>query len=155
MSFGVEKWVLEVVSQGYKIPFTTQPPLSLAPIPFSTYQKGSDKEIALGQEVLAMLNKNALQLAPTDPGFYSQIFVVQKPNSKWRPIIDLSILNKYLSLTPFRMETPTTVLNSIRAGDWMVLIDLKDAYLQIPIHPSLRKYRHLSLYAFSIFVVPG
>ena len=58
----------------------------------------------------------------------------------WRPIIDLSTLNLSVDQTPFRMETSQTVLRSVRRNDWMVSIDLKDAYLQIPIHPAARRY---------------
>ena len=43
-------------------------------------------------------------------------------------------------LHPFRMETSQTVLCAVRRSDWMVSIDLKDAYLQIPIHPASRKF---------------
>ena len=38
------------------------------------------------------------------------------------------------------METQQSVLRSVRAGDWMVSVDLKDAYLQVPIHQESRKY---------------
>ena len=48
----------------------------------------------------------------------------------------LSMLNLRVRKTPFKMET----LQSVRSRDWMVSIDLKDAYLQIPIHPDSRKY---------------
>ena len=34
------------------------------------------------------------------------------------------------------METLQSVLLSVRAGDWMVSLDLKDAYLQVPMHPD-------------------
>ena len=40
----------------------------------------------------------------------------------------------------FKMETLQSTLLSVRRGDWMVSIDLKDAYLQVPIHPESRKY---------------
>ena len=87
-----------------------------------------------------MLDKHALEVAPPGPGFYNRIFVVQKANGKWRPVIDLSTLNRFVTLTPFRMETNVSVLNAIRRDDWMVLVDLKDAYFQVPIHPASRKF---------------
>ena len=40
----------------------------------------------------------------------------------------------------FKMETLQSVLLSVRAGDWMVSLDLKDAYLQVPMHPDSRKF---------------
>ena len=45
-------------------------------------------------------------------------------------------------LVSFYMETPQSVLRSIRPGGWTVSLDLQDSYLQIPIHyDSLRGRR--------------
>ena len=38
------------------------------------------------------------------------------------------------------METPQSVLRSVRQRDWMVTLDLKDAYLQISVHSDSRKF---------------
>ena len=57
----------------------------------------------------------------------------------WRPVIDLSHLNDFVQLTSFKMETVASVLLSVREGDFLASLDLKDAYFQIPIHGSSRK----------------
>ena len=74
-------------------------------------------------------------LCPLLRGYYSHMFVVTKVSGGWRPIIDLSTLNLSVVVSKFLMETAQSVLHSVRRGDWMVSIDLKDAYLQVPIHP--------------------
>ena len=38
------------------------------------------------------------------------------------------------------METIRTVLAAVRKDDWMVSVDLQDAYLHVPIHPKSRKF---------------
>ena len=58
----------------------------------------------------------------------------------WRPVIDLSTLNLRIQQTSFKMETLQSVLLSVRPGDWLVSLDLKDAYLQVPMHPNSRKF---------------
>ena len=131
---------MEVLREGYTIPFLIPPPLSSSPISFENYSQGSLKAEALGLEVQSMLEKGALEVAGSDPGFYSRIFVVQKANLKWRPVIDLSSLNKFIRQTPFRMETAVTVLNAIRENDWVFSIDLQDAYFQVLVHPDSRRY---------------
>ena len=55
-------------------------------------------------------------------------------------MIDLSLLNLKVLKTSFKMETLQSVLLSVRPGDWMVSLDLKDAYLQVPMHPESRKF---------------
>ena len=42
--------------------------------------------------------------------------------------------------TPFKMETASSVLLSVRKGDFLASIDLKDAYFQIPVHTYSRKW---------------
>ena len=86
-----------------------------------------------------LAHKGAIEQArPSTKGFHSRLFVVKKASGDWRPVIDLSHLNNYVKLTKFKMETPRSVLSAIRENDWMISIDLKDAYLQIPIHKGSR-----------------
>ena len=54
-------------------------------------------------------------------------------------MIDLSHLNDFVQLMPFKMETVASVLLSVIEGDFLASLDLKDAYFQIPIHGSSRK----------------
>ena len=64
-----------------------------------------------------MLAKDALEIVlDPGPGFYSRLFLVEKVTGGWRPVIDLSHLNGFVRLTPFKMETVASVLLSFR---WM------------------------------------
>ena len=82
-----------------------------------------------------MLAKGALEIArDPGPGFYSRLFLVEKASGGWRPVIDLSHLNDFVQLTSFKMETVASVLLSVREGDLLASMDLKDAYFQILIH---------------------
>ena len=121
-------------------PGLSPPPLSRTPVSFPTYQAGSPRARALRQEIEGMLAKGALEIArDPGPGFYGRLFLVEKASDGWRPVIDLSHLNEFVQLTPFKMETVASVLLSIREGDFLASLDLKDAYFQIPIHRSSRK----------------
>ena len=87
-----------------------------------------------------MLAKGALEIArDPGPGFCSRLFLVEKASGGWRPVIDLSHPNEFVQLTRFKMETVASVLLSVREGDFLASLDLKDAYFQIPIHRSSRK----------------
>ena len=136
-----ETWVVTVLRDGYRVPFKdSPPPLARTPVSFPTYRAGSPRAQALRQEVEAMLAKGALEIArDPGPGFYSRLFLVEKATGGWRPVIDLSHLNDFVQLTPFKMETVASVLLSVREGDFLASLDLKDAYFQIPIHGSSRK----------------
>ena len=77
---------------------------------------------------------------PKFTGFLQPAILVPKPNNRWRPILDLSILNTFLNTESFKMETPETIRTSLQAGEWVTSIDFKDAYFHIPIHSQSRKY---------------
>ena len=137
---------MEVLRFGYRLPFLSAPPLSGAPLPMPSYSPTPIKGAALEEVTLALVAKGAVELAPLpSPGFYSRLFVVWKTSGSWRPVIDLSHLNRFVDVSPFQMETIQSVLLSVRQGDWMASIDLKEAYLQVPIHSSSR---HLLRFVF-------
>ena len=143
----MDAWVVEALRVGYRIPFDRLPPLSERPLSLPAYSPQSIRGVALTQELQNLLRKGAVEPAPQSPGFYSRLFLVQKASGSWRPIIDLSTLNEYITSSRFHMETPRSVLNSIRPGDWMISLDLQDAYLQVPVHHDSR--------GFLRFVVAG
>ena len=76
----------------------------------------------------------------SSPDVYSRLFLVPKKNGKLRPVIDLSPLNKRITIDHFQMETTAAVRKAIEPGSWAVSIDFKDAYLHIPIQKAFRKY---------------
>ena len=131
------KWVLSIVRNGSRIPFIKIPPLSSVPIRMS--QSSSP---FLREEIENLLNKRAVERVqnPETPGFYSRIFLVPKKNGKFRLILDLSLLNRYIEKQAFKMETVKSVRQAMRLNDWAVSIDLTDAYLHVPIHRQSRKY---------------
>ena len=98
---------MTVLRDGYRVPFKdSPPPLARTPVSFPTYRAGSPRAQALRQEVEALLAKGALEIArDPGPGFYSRLFLVEKATGGWRPVIDLSHLNDFVQLTPFKMET--------------------------------------------------
>ena len=122
---------------GYRIPFLSHPPLSPVPIPMPSYNPLSTKGVALEEVTLGLVTKGAVELAPLpSPGFYSRLFVVWKTSGSWRPVINLSHLNRFVDVSHFQMETIQSVLLSVRPGDWMASIDLREAFVQVPVHPE-------------------
>ena len=144
----MDAWVMEVLRKGYMIPFARVPPRSDLPLSLPAYSPSSIRGTALFQEFQDLLHKGAIEPAPPTPGFYSRLFVVQKNSGAWRPIIDLSTLNMYVAESRFHMETPQLVLRSIRRGDWMISVDLLDAYLQIPIHQGMFVYIYIYIFIY-------
>ena len=135
-------WVLSVVESGFLIPWERDPaPLSLVPwfVPPPSCQVAA---AALADEVRALLAKQAVEelLPPVSPGFYGRIFVVPKATGGWRPVLDLSPLNRFVDKVRFKMETASSVRAAIQPFDWATSLDLRDAYFHVLIHPKSRPW---------------
>ena len=133
--------VLNIITNGYVLPFRSKPNLIRFPLILSEY-KAQQKDQALATCIQSLLSKNAIERVENvkSLGFYSRLFLVPKPHQRWRPVIDLSRLNTFLHVEKFKMETPESIRTSLVPGEWVSSIDLLDAYLHIPIHPNSRKY---------------
>ena len=60
---------------------------------------------------------------------------------RWRSIFNMKWTNLFMAKHPFKMTGVKVLRNLLEQGDWLVSIDLKDAYLNIRLHPSQTKYQ--------------
>ena len=130
--------VLNIITNAYVLPFLSKPNLVRFPLILSEYKARQ----ALATCIQFLLSKNTIKRVENvkSLGFYSRLFLVPKPHHRWRPDMDLSMLNTFLHVEKFKMETPDSIRTSLIPGEWVSSIDLSDAYLHIPIHPNSRKY---------------
>ena len=75
-------------------------------------------------------------------GYFSLLFLIFKETRDLCPVIDLTILNNYLVVSDFKMETQSSVRASIREEEWTVSIDIQGAYLCVLIHRDVPKCLH-------------
>ena len=66
--------------------------------------------------------------------------VADQKDGSQRPVMNLKPLNTFVQKAYFKMEGVHMVKELLRKDDWMVSIDLKDAYLSVPVAPVHRKY---------------
>ena len=68
------------------------------------------------------------------------MFIVPKSDGSWRPVINLKALNRHVITRHFKMESIRTVKGLMMKRDWLLKLDLKDAYLAVPIHQAHREF---------------
>src|SRR5690606_32445927 len=112
------------------------PRLTYKPTRYS--YSAEDKEI-IGRQVKELLQKQAIRVVKgRSPGFYHHVFTVITPQKK-RPVLNARPLNRFVKYKHFKMENLATLKELLLPQDFMVKIDLKDAYLHVPIHLKHRK----------------
>ena len=141
MPLGANPRVVSILKDGYILPFKIRPPLVRDPLIVRGYANPL-RNLYLKGALQALLQKEAVEMVRvrTSLAFFNRLFIVQKPNQKWRPILDLSALNKFLSVKTCKMETPETIRLSLQQGEWVTSLDFSDAYFHIPVHVKSWKY---------------
>ena len=135
-----DNWVLNWLTTGLTWRWRDQSPsLRKEPWAFALPTEPAKVE-RLHKEVTDLLQKGAIEEVPSQPGWFSLIFLVPKKLGGWRPVFDLSSLNNFLVIPKFRMESALSIQRSLKQGQWVISIDVKDAYLHIPIRSAYRKY---------------
>ena len=156
-TLGASPKVIRILREGYTLPFRFRPNLTRSPMVISKYVNPQRQSFLL-EALTQLTNKNAVEPVTnqTSLGFYNRLFLVPKPNNRWRPILDLSTLNTFLNTESFKMETPETIRTSLQAGEWVTSIDFKDAYFHIPIHSQSRKYMrfHIQGHSYQFKALP-
>jgi len=134
-----DQWVLCTLESGLFIELET-------PVPFQgiVYTRPSPQAMLIMQEEVDGLKQKRV-IIPIPPrqareGFYSTYFTVPKKDGGLRPILNLKRFNVGVKKSTFKMETLRSIISVTHRGQWLASLDLKDAYLHVPVHQPHRKY---------------
>ena len=142
-NIGSDDRVSQIIRSGYKIPFRSRTPVQVrsqrTPSPATDTAR-----MVLDEEVKGLIAKNAVKVVQPMHGQYvSSYFAVPKSKrspDKWRPILNLKRFNSSVRKFSFRMEEVAWIRQWLRSGGWFCGIDIKDAFLHVPIHKKFRKF---------------
>ena len=131
------KWILSIIKNGYRIPLLAPPPITTSKRLHKPPPPSERSVIEL--EVKALLQKRAIHESYT-AGHHSHLFCIPKKTGDLRPVLNLKPLNKFLPKIHFKMETLKSICHSLKPNDFLTSLDLRDAFLHVPIHPQSQKY---------------
>ena len=135
--------ILSGLERGFQLEFVSAPAF-----PEVSGQVGMSIEMEeiCDREVKDLLAKGAIrEIVDGSPGYVSSFFCVpKKGKGLYRPIVNLKRLNSFLAYEHFKMEGLVTVRGLLRRGDWLVKVDLTDAYLIVPMFPHTTGFFVLS-----------
>lgn len=132
-----DPWILEVV-RGYRLELASMPQQRCTPRerPLSVQEQD-----LVSEEVEKLLLKQAVIKVQEVPNqFLSDLFLVPKKDGSRRPVINLKPLNRHIWKQKFKMEGAKVIRDVLQKNDWMVTIDLKDAYLSVPVAQEDRRF---------------
>ena len=129
-------WILSIV-QGYKIPFVRHP---IQWRQRQTKAKSKEDLASIKEAIIQLQAKGAVKAVQEETNQFTSTLFIVKQASKNRPIFNLKNLNRFVQSQKFKMEGLEAVRKLIQPGDFMMKLDLQDAYFSIPIHNSHKKY---------------
>ena len=115
----------------------------------ANYSQGSEKQLVIDQMMETLIKKGAIVIMrPEEQGFFNRVFLRPKKTDanetrmekRWRLILDVSRLNKFLNAKPFKMETVQVIRKTLDKNLWATSVDFSDAYHHIPIHPNCQNF---------------
>uniref|UniRef100_A0A0C9RT30 TY3B-I_1 protein n=1 Tax=Fopius arisanus TaxID=64838 RepID=A0A0C9RT30_9HYME len=138
---GAPQSVLKIISAS-RIPLCSKPTLTpnWHSSPFKTKVSS-----AMSNQIQLLLSQNVLE-RPHNPGpsFISRMFLITKNNGEFRPIFDLRGLNQHVRTKKFKLISHHKIPDFLQDGDWLVRIDLSNAYYHIPVVRNHRSLLRLS-----------
>ena len=99
---------------------------------------------AMDTQIATLRKTRILQPSGVRSGFLSRMFLVPKPDGSSRPILNLRRLNAFLKVRPFRLFSHFRVPSFLQRGDYLVELDLSQAYFHIFVKPSHQRFLSLT-----------
>lgn len=123
--------------KGIPIPFSCEPFQTC--VPRITWSLSEQRDMSLAIENLSELSAIS-KVKPTSDQFISSTFLAPKSNGGKRFILNLKSLNRFIPKIHFKMEDSRTACKLVQSKWYMSTIDMKEAYLLIPVAKQFRKY---------------
>lgn len=135
-SLEVSQFILNVISQGYQIPFFQ------LPTPFFKPNNASARSNShfVSQAVNDLLDSNLIEEIFSAPNIVNPLSVSTRSSGKQRLILDLRHVNAFVFKQKFRCEDLSVATQIFDKGFYLFIFDLKSGYHHIEIFPEHRKY---------------
>ena len=129
-------FILEVIREGYQIPF-----LSLPPPKHSDNNLSAIKEKDFVSEAVRdLLKMNCIEELDEAPDIVNPLSLSTQSSGKKRLILDLRHVNLYVYKQKFKCEDLKVALSIISRGYSLFKFDLKSGYHHVEVFPEHRKF---------------
>ena len=122
-SMGAEKYVVEVVEEGYKLQFDKMPPSSYTP----NNQSAKQQPQFVREELNRLEQLGCIRRVAKRPYLVLPLSLVY--SNKWRLVLDASRgLNPFCTARGTKLDDLSHVAHTVKQGDYLVVNDLDSGY---------------------------
>jgi len=161
---GANKFIVNLLKEGYKMPFISPPTYKNMKNNKSAY----DNEIFVSATVKDLLISGSVIEVPFEPFIVNPLSVDTRPSGKQRLILDLRHVNQFLMKEHIRFDDWRSFQQFVRPGGFLFKFDLRKGYHHVDIAPeyqiylgfswkvnSERKYYVFTVLPFGLSPAPG
>ena len=132
----VSQFILNVIMQGYKIPFFQ------LPTPFAKRNNTSARENSafVSQAVNDLLRLDLIEELACKPNIINPLSVSTRSSGKQRLILDLRHVNQFIYKQKFKCEDLSVATQIFSRNYYLFKFDLKSGYHHVEIFPDHRKF---------------
>lgn len=128
---GASKFILDIIENGYKIPFVTTPSDTELGNNFSALNNKEFVDIAIKE----LESKNLIVRCDTKPLVVNPLSVSVQSSGKKRLILDLRVINSHILKQSIKYDDLRTALTFIQKSGWMIKFDIHAAFHSVEIYP--------------------
>ena len=133
---GASPWVLEIIQNGYALPFVQEP----QPAFFTNNKSAFEAYSFVTSEINDLLAKGCIKEINRQEAHIISPLSVANNGEKPRLILDLRYLNSFIATTKFKYEDIRTVRDLFNKGDYFFKADLKSGYHHLNIFEQHQKF---------------
>lgn len=137
---GANTVILDIIDQGYKLPFFTLPENEI----LKNNKSALDNKEFVSEEIQKLLGKGCITEVQQKPLVVNPLTVAEGKN-KLRLVLDCRHINPHLYKYKFKYEDAKVARELFNTGDMLVSFDLMSAYHHIEIFPKHRTYLGFSV----------
>jgi len=128
--------IINIISEGYKIPFISNPKPCLIKNNKSSFNSKEFVEKAIQE----LLETDRIKQVSEAPYCVNPLSVATQRNGKKRLILDVSEVNKHVYKEKIKFDDWRTMSDYIESNQYMYKFDIKQGYHHIDIHEDSQKY---------------
>ena len=135
VTMGAPPFVLDIVQNGYTIPFQSVPKARYLRNNYSS----RSRPVFVRRAIDELVQTRAVSELPHRPTVVNPLTVAAK-GDKLRLVLDLSHINRHVFRQPCKIEGPETLAKYLPGANWLFGFDLKSGYHHVDIVPRHRPY---------------
>ena len=135
-NIGASKWVLEIIRNGYALPFVAQPQGA----EFANHKSAIARNDVVTQELERLAKIGCIREVSRDDACIISPLGLVSNSGKDRLILDLRYVNSLLKSYRFKYEDLRTFRDIFEPGDWFFKFDYKAGYHHVDILPQHQQY---------------